>query len=371
LRQTVLLRLEAIEPNRKQSRTAFDPDKLEELANSIKEQGVLQPILVRRTARGTYEIIAGERRVRACKMVGLKEIPAIVRDSDDTNMMINSFLENAQREDLTPSEKENALIGLWRTGNFETPRDLDKSLGYQSGYCGSIIEAREFREKYEIPITISTSTIVSTKGLENGLRQRVLLKVGTDEGRFGQVRTVREIKAIVERAPAILVDKVLENEISLEEAKRTIELYEQALAKDSMKPLASALAEGNVSPTIAEKTIRLYDRLEREGVSLDREVVLGDVEELKRQSIIDAAHDKLMEEARIAVLTGRKKSIDFQIQDPGNGFVREVTDVASKVQRWGIPTLMTLGGSRWKVAIKYFQEIDSKMHFLLGYKDES
>ncbi len=328
--------MDAIEPNRKQSRIAFDPDKLEELANSIKEQGVLQPILVRRTSRDTYEIIAGERRFRACKMVGLKEIPAIVRDSDDTNMMINSFLENAQREDLTPGEKENALIGLWRTGNFETPRDLDKSLGYQTGYCGSIVEAREFREKYEIPIAISTSTIVSTKGLENGLRQRVLLKVGTDEGRFGQVRTVREIKAIVERAPAILVDKVLENE-----------------------------------PTIAEKTIRLYDRLEREGASLDREVVLGDVEELKRQSIIDAAHDRLMEEARIAVLTGRKKSIDFRIQDPGDGFVREVTDVASKVQRWGIPTLMTVGGSRWKVAIKYFQEIDSKMHFLLGYKDES
>ncbi len=117
--------MDAIEPNRKQSRIAFDPDKLEELANSIKEQGVLQPILVRRTSRDTYEIIAGERRFRACKMVGLKEIPAIVRDSDDTNMMINSFLENAQREDLTPGEKENALIGLWNSEkNMRYPSQL-------------------------------------------------------------------------------------------------------------------------------------------------------------------------------------------------------------------------------------------------------
>ena len=103
-------------------------------------------------------------------------------------------------------------------------------------------------------------------------------------------------------------------------------------------------------------------------MSLDEKVVMSDVEEVKRQSTIDAAHEKLMEEARIAVLSGRKKSIDFQIHDPGDSFVREVNDVAWKVQRWGIPNLMAVGASRWKVAMKYFQEIDSKMHFLLGYR---
>jgi len=341
---------------------------MEELANSIREQGILQPILVRRTPSGTYEIIAGERRYRACKILGLKEIPAIIKDSDDTNLMVNSFLENAQREDLTPSEKENALIALWRTGKFATTRDLDKALGYPSGYCGNIVEAREFREKYQIPATISTTTIVSTRGLQDELRRRVLQKVGRDEGRFGQVRTVREIKAVIERAPPSLIEKVLENEIDLEEAKRTVDLYEEALSNESMKPLASALAEGQVSSRIAERTLKLYDRLEQEGVSLDEKVVMSDVEEVKRQSTIDAAHEKLMEEARIAVLSGRKKSIDFQIHDPGDSFVREVNDVAWKVQRWGIPNLMAVGASRWKVAMKYFQEIDSKMHFLLGYR---
>src|SRR5438093_1329345 len=128
--ETVLLDIDLVEPNRKQNRSIFDPDRLQELANSIKEQGVLQPILVRPIVAGRYEIIAGERRYRACKIVGLKHIPAIVKESDDTGSMVSAFLENAQREDLSPLEKENALISLWKTGRFPSPRDLDKALGY-------------------------------------------------------------------------------------------------------------------------------------------------------------------------------------------------------------------------------------------------
>src|SRR2546428_1790152 len=72
-----------------------------------------------------YEIIAGERRFRACRLIGLSKIPAIVKSSDETASMIGSFLENAQREDLSPAEKENALIALWRTGRFNASKDLE------------------------------------------------------------------------------------------------------------------------------------------------------------------------------------------------------------------------------------------------------
>jgi len=323
---TVILNLDSILPNKKQSRTVFDSDKLQELANSIREQGEKGP--------SRYEIIAGERRFRACKMVGLQTIPAIVKVSDETDSMIDSFLENAQREDLSPQEKENALISLWRTEKFRTPRELDKALGYQSGYCGGIIEAREFREQYNIPSSITTTTIVSTRGLEPNVRKQLLLMVAKGEGKFGQVRAVRELKSVVERAPVRLVEKILNETIAVDEA---------------------------------EKTIKLYDKLEQQGVSLDPNVVIADIEEVKRQDALDVAHGRLMEDARVAVLTGRKKSVGLRIQDDGGNFVREVTDIASKIQRWGIPNLMTAGAQRWKIAVKYFQDIDSKMHFLLGY----
>jgi len=369
LPEIVLLSLESVVPNRRQSRAIFDPEKLQELANSIKEQGVLQPILVRRKGENNYEIIAGERRYRACKIVGLDKIPAIIKNADEMGSMIDSFLENAQREDLTPLEKENAIIDLWHAGKFETTRDLDRALGYGLGYCGTIIEARTFREKYGIPPSITTTTIVSTKGLADDIRQRLLQRVGKDEGKFGQVRTVRELKAIIEKAPSAIVERVLNEEVNIAEANRTIDLYNEANSNEILKSLASAVSEGKVSSDTAEGTLKLYSRLQREGVELDPEKVTNDVEEIKRQTALNAVHNKLIEEARVSVLTGQREAIDFKIQDPGENFIREVSDVAWKVQRWGVPNLMQVGSQRWKIASKYFREIEVKIRTLLGYSD--
>ncbi len=93
-----------IKSNPYQPRKTFDEEALHELSNSIKEQGVFQPILVRRGIVG-YELIAGERRLRAAKLAGLKEIPAVVYDYDDKQMMEVALIENIQREDLTIVEE--------------------------------------------------------------------------------------------------------------------------------------------------------------------------------------------------------------------------------------------------------------------------
>jgi len=365
--QQVLLDLDSIEPSKKQSRAVFDSDKLLELANSIREQGVLQPILVRQMGPKKYEIIAGERRFRACRLVGLSKIPAIVKSSDETASMIGSFLENAQREDLSPTEKENALIALWKTGRFSASKDLDKALGYSSGYSGTIIEAREFRDKYNIPLTLTTTTIISTKGLPEDIRHRLLLRVMKDEGKFGQVRTIRELKAVIDKAPPQIVKRIIDDMADLDEAKKVVELYQHAVQNENLKPLASALAEGEVNSGSAERTIKLYNKLAESGTLLNAEIIARDLEEVKRQTALNVVHEKLIEEARVEVLTGRKSAIEFKIADPGEGFVREVSDVAWRIQRWGIPNLMEAGAERWRIATKYFKEIDAKIHSLLGY----
>jgi len=365
--QQVLLDLDSIEPSKKQSRAVFDSDKLLELANSIKEQGVLQPILVRQMGPKKYEIIAGERRFRACRLIGLSKIPAIIKSSDETASMIGSFLENAQREDLSPTEKENALIALWKTGRFNASKDLDKALGYSSGYSGTIIEAREFRDKYNIPPTLTTTTIISTKGLPEDIRHRLLLRVMKDEGKFGQVRTIRELKAVIDKAPPQIVKRIIDDMADVDEAKKVVELYHQAVQNETLKPLASALAEGEVNSGSAEKTIKLYNKLAESGTMLNAETIARDLEEVKRQTALNVVHEKLIEEARVEVLTGRKSAIEFKIADPGEGFVREVSDVAWRVQKWGIPNLMEAGAERWRIATKYFKEIDAKIHSLLGY----
>ena len=99
------LKLSLIDPNRDQPRKFFDKDSLEELAASITENGVLQPILVREYGDGRYQIIAGERRFRASKIAGLTEIPAIILDKDERAIAEISLIENIQREDLNPYEE--------------------------------------------------------------------------------------------------------------------------------------------------------------------------------------------------------------------------------------------------------------------------
>ncbi len=100
--------LEEIRANPYQPRLTFDAEALKELANSIQENGVLQPIIVRQSEIKGYEVIAGERRLRASKIAGKDTIPAIVRDFDDEKMIEMAILENLQREDLTPLEEAEA-----------------------------------------------------------------------------------------------------------------------------------------------------------------------------------------------------------------------------------------------------------------------
>ena len=100
-----------IEPNRSQPRRVFDEESIEELAESVKEYGLLQPIIVSKKDK-YYEIIAGERRWRACKKAGLTEIPAIIREDDERRNKEIALIENIQREDLNPIEKAMGIKNL-------------------------------------------------------------------------------------------------------------------------------------------------------------------------------------------------------------------------------------------------------------------
>jgi len=106
------LSVEAIGPNPFQPRSRFDETALKELADSIKATGVIQPILVRRHGVGEYQLVAGERRLRAAQLAGLARIPAIVRDYDDRQMMELALIENIQREDLNPIDEAKAYQAL-------------------------------------------------------------------------------------------------------------------------------------------------------------------------------------------------------------------------------------------------------------------
>lgn len=102
---SVMLKISEIEPNRSQPRKDFDENSLSDLAQSISQHGLLQPLLVRPLPIGGYQIVAGERRYRACRMAGLTEVPVTIRELSDTETMELALIENLQREDLSPIEE--------------------------------------------------------------------------------------------------------------------------------------------------------------------------------------------------------------------------------------------------------------------------
>ena len=122
------LKISLVDPKSDQPRKYFDKEALEELSESIRENGLLQPILVREYAEGRYQIIAGERRFRACKLAGLHEIPAIVLEKDDKAAAQIALIENIQREDLNPLEEALAYKSLKEEYDM-TQEELSEKLG--------------------------------------------------------------------------------------------------------------------------------------------------------------------------------------------------------------------------------------------------
>lgn len=124
----VSVKISEIEPNRDQPRKEFDSAALSELADSISQHGVLQPLLLRPMLSGGYRIVAGERRWRAARMAGLSEVPALVREMTDAEEMVFALIENLQREDLTPLEEARGYRTLIETQNF-TQEEVSQTVG--------------------------------------------------------------------------------------------------------------------------------------------------------------------------------------------------------------------------------------------------
>ena len=123
---STMLNINEVEPNRDQPRKIFNQNALEELAKSIEQNGIIQPILVRPMADGSYQLIAGERRWRAARMAGLTEVPVTIREMSDEEASIFALIENLQREDLNSVEEAEGLKSLIESYGFTQEEAADK-----------------------------------------------------------------------------------------------------------------------------------------------------------------------------------------------------------------------------------------------------
>jgi ParB family transcriptional regulator, chromosome partitioning protein len=194
-----IVSIDTILPNRMQPRTVFDEEKLRELADSIREQGVLQPLSVMEMTDGRYELIAGERRLRASKIAGLEEVPVVLRKVDDETLLALSIIENIQREDLNAIEEARAFQELIDQFDY-SQEDVAKKLGRsRTAVTNSLRLLRLPRVVQEDVASGRYSAgharaILSVEGLHEQLKLR--------ERIIREMPTVRDVEKMVQTARA-------------------------------------------------------------------------------------------------------------------------------------------------------------------------
>ena len=221
-----------IESNPNQPRTVFDADALHELAASVREHGVLQPILVRPLGQNRYQLVAGERRWRAAKEAGLATIPALVEELDDDTALEISIIENLQREDLSPLEEAAMYDRMVREHGYSI-RKLAEKLGKDKGYLENRLRLAgapdEIRELVSLRKDTLSHAYELMKVQDDRKRRRLAARVAT--GELSLVKLREKIEGRPRRA-AVVEPQIIESEIIESESDNGVVLTEPQAADD-------------------------------------------------------------------------------------------------------------------------------------------
>jgi ParB family chromosome partitioning protein len=212
-----------IYPNKKQPRKNFEEKEITELSESIKNQGLIQPIVVRETSGGMYEIIAGERRWRACQLAGLHSVSCVVMSVDDKNVYELALIENIQRENLNVVEEAKAYKNLIELNGLKN-EELSKKIGKSSSHISNLIRILDLDEEIHQMII-------------NG-------KIS-----MGHARALIGVPNAVEKAK-----EIFEKKLSVREVERSTSKHKQTRKKHSEKDPNIADLEKELSDKIGLKT---------------------------------------------------------------------------------------------------------------------
>jgi len=294
--------LESLVSNPLQPRKYFAQDALEELAASIRSQGIVQPLLVRPTDEALYEIVAGERRWRAAKLAGLTEIPVLIRQLSDKDVMAAALIENLQREDLNPLEAARAMAGL-RTQFGLSQDELATALGKSRPAIANAlrllnlnVEAQDALEKGHISAgharavlslgSLDAQSELVRRCIQDALSVRDAEYAATlwrEEGVFPWLKVEEDHSITDEQGQQVLAPAVLERQTPSRKTKHPLLQNAQARLRRDLNIRAS------ISGTEARGRISLSYQSQEEFHALLRRLGM---------STQDSADDELMHESR-------------------------------------------------------------------------
>lgn len=260
--------LDRIDPNPDQPRMTFDEASLQELALSIVEHGVLQPILVRPGEGGRYQLVAGERRWRAARIAGLRELPALIEQLDDETAMEIAIIENLQREDLSPLD-EALIYERMTTEHGYSLRKLAQKLGKDKGYIENRLRLADAPQEIKQLVSLRKDTLSHAYELlkveEPKKRRRLAEQVAR-----GELSLVKLRERIEGRPPREVDQEHVEDAADQEEPDEIEEPVPAPLAEDSLMAAKTMLAEAldELSTVLrSQATIREIDPTDRQNLA--------------------------------------------------------------------------------------------------------
>jgi ParB family chromosome partitioning protein len=205
------LPIEYLQRGKYQPRKDINPEKLQDLANSIKSQGIIQPIVVRQLAQHQYEIVAGERRWRAAQLAGLNEVPVVIKIIDDNSAMAIALIENIQREDLNPLEEADALKRLLEEFSM-THQQIADSIGKSRATVTNLLRL--------LDLHVEVKTQLVNKQIDMGHARALLALEGVKQVEIGRkiakdgltVRAAERLIKEAQEAPKQPIVKVIDHD---------------------------------------------------------------------------------------------------------------------------------------------------------------
>lgn len=244
------LPIEWLQRGKFQPRKDIDPEKIKELADSIKAQGIIQPIVLRKIGDERYEIVAGERRWRAAQLAGLQEVPVVVRDIDDKGAMAIALIENIQREDLNPLEEADALRRLLE--EFElTHQQIADAIGKSRATVTNLLRLMELQPEVK--------QLLVDKQIEMG-HARALLPLGRDLQIQAAQKIAKQSLSVraVEKLIRDLQTEPLKNEPA-EVDRDTLRLQEDLTSKLGAKVSINHKQNGSGKLVVAYSSLEQLD----------------------------------------------------------------------------------------------------------------
>ncbi|MBO9473703.1 ParB/RepB/Spo0J family partition protein [Shimia sp. R10_1] len=254
-RADMVVPIERIEPNPDQPRRDFTPEQLDDLANSIREKGVIQPLIVRKKAGDHYEIVAGERRWRASQMAKLHELPVIVRDYDDTEVLEIAIIENIQRADLNPVEEAMGYRQLMQKFGH-TQEKVSEALGKSRSHIANLMRLLNLPDDVQLMLREGHLSAGHARALITTDNASELAKKVVKDG-----LSVRQTEKLAKKASS-LVEQVKKSRPKIHKDADTVALEGDLSANLGMKVSVDHFSGGESGKiTISYQTLDDLDEL--------------------------------------------------------------------------------------------------------------